>query len=474
MRESVDLEMPDALEPFAARLFSRFPEVLLALGQPSLVEDFELPPSGNSCTVIEETGDYKLVQVLLGRRGCRSLLGPNFAQRRGTAVTEQNCSSSRRSRGAHAVATMTASATQKSTSSKSAGQISCNFGSASSSANVGGPSHVSKTRNQAHNQGQGLGVTGLRNQHSSAISVSSSSVLSRSSGPRSQNGATWRSPPNCGVEQIEYPVGFGLSTEVGSASQESPNGDRGGSRQRHSLGTVFRASGPSQPKQGRQRSHADGVQQEASARETSEKAQSKHCKRTSATEVSEVRAQGERESPPETAEQAAHAEVKKHVDTSACEKDRASTFEVSEVSEVAPPSPQDQSPELSPPPIEVPEPSSPKLITPPKKHPGAWSTGDSMPFQEAKSVKTDPGPTKQAMDLSLHQGGSSGLEDDAEVEESGQKKSPRRYSAPVVGSSSRASRAPGEKRTRDSKLSRMPEPESPRSPGSFRPWDKWD
>mmetsp|Transcript_51935 Transcript_51935/g.93377 ORF Transcript_51935/g.93377 Transcript_51935/m.93377 type:complete len:440 (+) Transcript_51935:85-1404(+) len=67
--EVVTPEMPDAFAPYAALLFSRFPEVLLALGHPSLSKDFELPPSANSCTVIEETGEYKLVQVVLGRYG---------------------------------------------------------------------------------------------------------------------------------------------------------------------------------------------------------------------------------------------------------------------------------------------------------------------------------------------------------------------------------------------------------------------
>lgn len=61
--------MPPSLLPFAALLFSRFPAVLLALGHPSLARDFELPPGESSFTVIEETGDFKFVQVVLRRRG---------------------------------------------------------------------------------------------------------------------------------------------------------------------------------------------------------------------------------------------------------------------------------------------------------------------------------------------------------------------------------------------------------------------
>jgi hypothetical protein len=97
--------MLSVLAPFALRLFSRFPEVLLALGHDSLLEDFELPPAANSCTVIEETGDYKLVQVLLGRRGCQTPQSKSLAHRMIAPVSvAANADVDRRkSRGAAAV-----------------------------------------------------------------------------------------------------------------------------------------------------------------------------------------------------------------------------------------------------------------------------------------------------------------------------------------------------------------------------------
>mmetsp|Transcript_17640 Transcript_17640/g.40844 ORF Transcript_17640/g.40844 Transcript_17640/m.40844 type:complete len:326 (-) Transcript_17640:22-999(-) len=62
-------ELPESLLPFAALLFARFPEVFLALGHPNLGKDFDTPPSPVSFAVIEETREYKLVQVVLGRKG---------------------------------------------------------------------------------------------------------------------------------------------------------------------------------------------------------------------------------------------------------------------------------------------------------------------------------------------------------------------------------------------------------------------
>mmetsp|Transcript_38140 Transcript_38140/g.89428 ORF Transcript_38140/g.89428 Transcript_38140/m.89428 type:complete len:335 (-) Transcript_38140:61-1065(-) len=61
--------LPESLLPFAALLFARFPEVFLALGHPNLGKDFDVPPSPVSSVLIEETKEYKLVQVVLGRKG---------------------------------------------------------------------------------------------------------------------------------------------------------------------------------------------------------------------------------------------------------------------------------------------------------------------------------------------------------------------------------------------------------------------
>lgn len=74
-------QLPDAIVPFAALFFSRFPEVMLALGHPSLINEFELPPARRSFTVLEQTGDYKLVQVVLQRRGATGempMMRPRF------------------------------------------------------------------------------------------------------------------------------------------------------------------------------------------------------------------------------------------------------------------------------------------------------------------------------------------------------------------------------------------------------------
>eukprot|EP00929_Paragymnodinium_shiwhaense_P014265 TRINITY_DN122168_c0_g1_i1.p1 TRINITY_DN122168_c0_g1~~TRINITY_DN122168_c0_g1_i1.p1 ORF type:complete len:601 (-),score=147.98 TRINITY_DN122168_c0_g1_i1:153-1955(-) len=60
--------LPDELLPYASLCFARFPEVLLALGKPSLVQDFELPPSKGSLLVVEDTGDARVVQVVLRRK----------------------------------------------------------------------------------------------------------------------------------------------------------------------------------------------------------------------------------------------------------------------------------------------------------------------------------------------------------------------------------------------------------------------
>lgn len=64
--------VPRALAPFVERASRLFPEVLLALGSPQLGEDFHLPPYNDSFCVIEETGGYKLIQVVLARKGACS------------------------------------------------------------------------------------------------------------------------------------------------------------------------------------------------------------------------------------------------------------------------------------------------------------------------------------------------------------------------------------------------------------------
>lgn len=60
--------LPPALMQSAARAFSRFPDVLYALGQPMLEEKFELPPSSKSYIRITETPEGKQIRVVLGRR----------------------------------------------------------------------------------------------------------------------------------------------------------------------------------------------------------------------------------------------------------------------------------------------------------------------------------------------------------------------------------------------------------------------
>lgn len=60
--------LPEAVVPFAERLFAWFPEVLVSLGSPDLHELFDLPPMPGAQMRLEETGEHKLVQVRLGRR----------------------------------------------------------------------------------------------------------------------------------------------------------------------------------------------------------------------------------------------------------------------------------------------------------------------------------------------------------------------------------------------------------------------
>mmetsp|Transcript_43056 Transcript_43056/g.133857 ORF Transcript_43056/g.133857 Transcript_43056/m.133857 type:complete len:364 (-) Transcript_43056:64-1155(-) len=72
-------EVPESLLPFASKLFQRFPAVLLALGHPSLAKDFELPPAPSSCTLIEESGGYKRIQVVLRRRGASKKCVPPYS-----------------------------------------------------------------------------------------------------------------------------------------------------------------------------------------------------------------------------------------------------------------------------------------------------------------------------------------------------------------------------------------------------------
>lgn len=59
--------LPTALLPYAGLLFQRFPEVFLALGNPALGKEFDLPPAKGSFVIVEETGAVKLVQVVLSR-----------------------------------------------------------------------------------------------------------------------------------------------------------------------------------------------------------------------------------------------------------------------------------------------------------------------------------------------------------------------------------------------------------------------
>jgi len=73
-------EVPESLLPFASQLFQCFPAVMLALGHPSLGKDFELPPAPSSCTLIEESGGYKLIQVVLRRRGASRKSAPPHAK----------------------------------------------------------------------------------------------------------------------------------------------------------------------------------------------------------------------------------------------------------------------------------------------------------------------------------------------------------------------------------------------------------
>eukprot|EP00811_Abedinium_folium_P029766 NODE_4714_length_1857_cov_5.473988.p1 GENE.NODE_4714_length_1857_cov_5.473988~~NODE_4714_length_1857_cov_5.473988.p1 ORF type:complete len:566 (-),score=109.04 NODE_4714_length_1857_cov_5.473988:96-1793(-) len=55
----------------ARRVLHRFPEIILALGQPALEELYEVPRVPGTGSLIIETSDFKAVQVLLSRRGAQ-------------------------------------------------------------------------------------------------------------------------------------------------------------------------------------------------------------------------------------------------------------------------------------------------------------------------------------------------------------------------------------------------------------------
>lgn len=59
--------LPEAVIPFAERLFAWFPEVLVSLGHPQLADLYELPPLPSAQMRLEENGKYKLIQVKLWR-----------------------------------------------------------------------------------------------------------------------------------------------------------------------------------------------------------------------------------------------------------------------------------------------------------------------------------------------------------------------------------------------------------------------
>eukprot|EP00927_Polykrikos_kofoidii_P082466 TRINITY_DN8208_c0_g2_i1.p1 TRINITY_DN8208_c0_g2~~TRINITY_DN8208_c0_g2_i1.p1 ORF type:complete len:1026 (+),score=124.44 TRINITY_DN8208_c0_g2_i1:87-3164(+) len=65
---NVRRKLPEALIPFAERLFRWFPEVLVSLGHPLLHELFELPPMAGAEMTFEECSEYKLVHLRLRRR----------------------------------------------------------------------------------------------------------------------------------------------------------------------------------------------------------------------------------------------------------------------------------------------------------------------------------------------------------------------------------------------------------------------
>eukprot|EP00929_Paragymnodinium_shiwhaense_P055152 TRINITY_DN27660_c0_g1_i1.p1 TRINITY_DN27660_c0_g1~~TRINITY_DN27660_c0_g1_i1.p1 ORF type:complete len:841 (+),score=147.43 TRINITY_DN27660_c0_g1_i1:256-2778(+) len=60
--------LPEAVVPFAQRLFAWFPEVLVSLGSPNLADHFEVSTSSGATLLFEENERCKLVQVKLKRR----------------------------------------------------------------------------------------------------------------------------------------------------------------------------------------------------------------------------------------------------------------------------------------------------------------------------------------------------------------------------------------------------------------------
>lgn len=66
--------LPEVMMPYAERMFTWFPEVLVALGHPTLQELFVLPPHPGVQMTLEETSAYKLVQVKLRRCSKRRMI----------------------------------------------------------------------------------------------------------------------------------------------------------------------------------------------------------------------------------------------------------------------------------------------------------------------------------------------------------------------------------------------------------------
>merc|ERR550532_2395085 len=60
--------LPEAVVPYAERVFAWFPEVLVSLGTPNLQELYQLPPMPGAQMRLEETGEHKFIQIRLLRR----------------------------------------------------------------------------------------------------------------------------------------------------------------------------------------------------------------------------------------------------------------------------------------------------------------------------------------------------------------------------------------------------------------------
>eukprot|EP00747_Dinoflagellata_sp_TGD_P070608 gnl/TRDRNA2_/TRDRNA2_156671_c0_seq1.p1 gnl/TRDRNA2_/TRDRNA2_156671_c0~~gnl/TRDRNA2_/TRDRNA2_156671_c0_seq1.p1 ORF type:complete len:859 (-),score=111.52 gnl/TRDRNA2_/TRDRNA2_156671_c0_seq1:92-2635(-) len=71
-----DTVVPPELAGYAERLYERFPEVLLTLGNPSLPDVFHIPPCGNGCVQIRESGGCQVVEVELRHHGVPQALAP--------------------------------------------------------------------------------------------------------------------------------------------------------------------------------------------------------------------------------------------------------------------------------------------------------------------------------------------------------------------------------------------------------------